>query len=134
MFKKWIKKLFVLTVVIGVVAGIVSSFLSYLPYLMLSILLLAPLYGVVRVQRNWNNGMISFFKKITFPKSATTYWVVGIVILLLLKAIFLVLAETLLLCVVGMLGFCLIWESVRWILRKRSISMISFFSAFKSAW
>lgn len=136
MFRKLISYIVGMFILAVLMSGIISFLLEYIPYIFLSIVLISPVYGAIRMQKNWSKGLASLFKGIRLRKVSLTFLLVGgIVILMLYKVIFMTLAVSLLISLGGASVIYLLWESVRFALKKwKEIEIVSFFHAIKSAW
>ncbi|MGG1663398.1 hypothetical protein [Brevibacillus sp. NRS-1366] len=136
MIKKMVSYFIGLLILSFLLGGAISFALDYVPYLILFILSISPIYGAFRIQRNWSKGMFSLFKVFRLRKVSLTLLLIGsIVILMVYKVILITLAVSLLISLGGASVIYLLWESNRFILKRwKSIQIVSFFQAFKSAW
>ncbi|MFP3391787.1 hypothetical protein [Brevibacillus sp. SIMBA_040] len=136
MIKKMVSYFVGLLILSFLLGGAISFALDYVSYLILFILSISPIYGAFRIQRNWSKGMFSLFKMFLFRKVSVTLLLAGFIVMLMLyKVIFVTLAYGLLLSIGGTATIYLLWESVRYGLQRwKSIQIVSFFQAFKSAW
>ncbi|WP_248928948.1 hypothetical protein [Paenibacillus hamazuiensis] len=129
--------MFVGLLLISLLAGVIVSFvLHYVPKLMLVVILIMPIFGAVRQQKNWKIGVASLLKMPRIRKvSGTSVLVAGIVIIMMHKAILWTLANTLLYAVGGAAATYVLWEIVRVVLKKwKSIYIVSFYQAIRNAW
>ncbi|KIL38683.1 hypothetical protein SD70_24860 [Gordoniibacillus kamchatkensis] len=120
---------FVGLLLISLLAGVIVSFvLHYVPKLMLVVILIMPIFGAVRQQKNWKIGMASLLKMPRIKKvSGTSVLVTGVVIVMMHKTIFWTLVNTLLYAIGGAVATYVLWEIVRFVLKKwKSIYIVPF--------
>lgn len=136
MVKKVISYFVGLFIISFFMAGIVSFAMECVPYLLLTLVLAAPFFGVVRKRKNWTSGIFSLFKVFHFREVSKTFLLVScIVIMMVYKAMIVTFATGLLFSFGGATVLFTCWEGVRFAVKKKnSVQIVSFIQAFKNAW
>lgn len=118
------------------VSWIIINALEYATYGFLAILFIAPIFGAMRMKKNWKVGLSFLFKMARIRRMSVKSLLVGIIVILVLyKVILSALAYASLLALGGAVTMYAAWEVVRIGLNKwKSIRLVSFLQAFKSAW
>ncbi|MCM3470175.1 hypothetical protein [Brevibacillus borstelensis] len=125
-----------LFVVAFFVSWIITNGLEYATYGFLAFLFIAPIFGAVRMKKNWKVGLSFLLKMARIRRMSVKSLLVGIIVILVMyKVILSALAYTLLICIGGAATMYAAWEVVRIGLNKwKAIQIVSFVQAFKKAW
>ncbi|WP_227278091.1 hypothetical protein [Brevibacillus borstelensis] len=125
-----------LFVVAFFMSWIIANALEYATYGFLAILFIAPIFGAIRMKKNWKVGLSFLLKMARIRRMSVKSLLVGIIVILVLyKVILSALAYALLVALGGAVTMYVTWEVVRIGLNKgKSIQLVSFLQAFKSAW
>ncbi|MBP1309290.1 hypothetical protein JOD82_002310 [Paenibacillus sp. 1182] len=128
--------------VLGTVVSVgMSLLLSSLPFLIVTLICVAPFYGAIRRHKEWNNEALGmkawlawFMKVFKFGKpSLTFYLILGLAVYFVHEEIAFMLLETIMYAVGGAAVVFIVWESVRVVLSKK-MDIPSFSQAIKGVW
>lgn len=125
------------------VAYATSLVLSYLPFVMAMFAVSVPVYGYVRIQKQWNDRKFGLriwlgkFGSLFKLKKASWsfYLVLGVALGFIYEEVVWMMVHSLLVMAGGVVAMYFAWEAVRYGLqRTKNIQIPTFTQAFKSAW
>jgi len=130
--------------ILGVLVAYATSLvLSYLPFVMVVLAVLVPVYGYIRMQKQWNDRKFGlriwlgkFGSLFKLKKSSWSFYLVlGIALGFIYEEVVWMMVHSLLVMAGGVVVMYFAWEGVRYGLqRTKNIQIPTFTQAFKSAW
>lgn len=130
-------------VILGfMVSSLINFILSFMPFVVGTLIVGLPLYGLLRAKKQWNDERFglkkwtkSFASLFHWKRSITFYLVLGVAIGFAFDDMVRLMTTTLFALAGSLVGTSLLWESIRPIVsRVKRRQVISFGEACKKAW